>query len=287
MKPALPLCLLGLGLAVGLAAGVWLQHRWPLGRVRDELSVCRGGAAIAVPALARIPPERRLVFVCIGQSNAANYGEPRAAAGANVYAFADGQLFAATDPLPGGDGYGGSIWTRLGAKLALADQAEAIVFAVVARGSTCAADWAPGGSEHERLHRTLRQLAAAGLPADFILWQQGEQEGRVATLDGRGYARALAAVHGAARTVFPEATFLPAQATFSADTALNEQIRLAQAAAGALPGAGAGPDLDRLGAAFRRDGIHFNAPGLSAAADLWFDALQAPLARRAARAHAR
>ena len=282
VKSPRPLLLLGIGLALGLVAGVWIQHRWPLGRVRDELSVNHQRAPLAPADLARLPPERRMVLVCVGQSNAANYGEPRAAAGANVYAFADDQIFTAIDPLPGGDGYGGSVWTRLGAKLALSTKADAIVFAVVAEGSTRVADWAPGGRCHERLVRTLHQLRSAGLPADFVLWQQGEQEGRGAAVSGHDYARDLAAVHHTTRQFFPDATFLVAQSTFGAGTALNEQVRLAQAAAGRQPGAGVGPDVDRLGEAYRRDGIHFNARGLSAAADLWFDALQVPLARRAA-----
>ena len=223
MRSVPPLFLLGLGLAVGLAAGIWLQRRWPLGRVRAELSVKRVGARVAAPDLARLSPDRRLVLVCIGQSHAANYGEPRAAAGANVDAFADGQLFSAIAPLPAGDGYGGSIWTRLGAKLALTTKAEAIIFAVVAEGSTHAADWAPGGRHHECLLRPLRQLGAAGLPADFILWQQGEQEGRVAAVSAHEYARELAAVHETTRQFLPDGAFLVAQATVGAVTALNEQ----------------------------------------------------------------
>ncbi len=226
MKSAPSLLLPGLSLAVGLAAGIWLQHRWPLGRVRAELSVKRVGARMAAPDLARLSPERRLVLVCIGQANAANYGEPRAAAGANVDACADGQLSSSIAPLPGGDGDAGSIWTRLGAKLALTTKAEAIIFAVVGEGSTHAADWAPGGRPHERLLRTLRQLDVAGLPADFILWQQGEQESRVAAVSGRDYARELAAVHDTTRQFPPDAAFLVAQATFGAGTALNEQVRL-------------------------------------------------------------
>ncbi len=38
--------------------------------------------------------------------------------------------------------------------------------------------------------------------------------------------------------------------------------------------------LDALGEAFRRDGIHFNDGGLSAAADLWFASLYPSLAQR-------
>lgn len=264
---------LGAVLVIGLLLGVWVQHRWPLGRIRDEWSR-RPTPTPATPAsLAQLPADRRLVLVCVGQSNAANYGEPRRSAGPGVYAFAAGQLYNATDPLPGGDGYGGSIWTRLGARLASRAHSDAIVFAVLAQGSTYAADWAPGGHAHPRLAATLAQLAAAGLPANYILWHQGEEEGRDPAHSGPAYAASLAALQAACRTLAPTAPFLVARATYGEATAVNEQIRLAQTAAGQLPGAHLGPDFDTLGADYRRDGIHFNARGLDAAADLWLQTL--------------
>ena len=265
---------------VGLAAGIGLQHRWPLGRVRDELSVgSRTSPPLTLAALAKLPRHRRLVIVCSGQSNAANYGAPRRSGGAGVYAFADGQLFTAIDPLPGGDGYGGSIWTRLGARLAQLGHYDAITFAVVAQGSTRIDDWTPGGRCHDRLSETLRELARRGLPVDFILWQQGEEEGRQAASSGRTYETALASLQDICRQLAPTATFLAAQATFEDGTAANEQIRLAQAAGALARSAAPGPDLDDLGVDFRRDGIHFNSRGLDAAADRWLESLREHLTR--------
>jgi hypothetical protein len=43
-------------------------------------------------------------------------------------------------------------------------------------------------------------------------------------------------------------------------------------------GVHAGPNLDALGFAERYDGCHFSTEGLERAADLWLDALQAPIA---------
>lgn len=265
---------LALAFGSGLALGVWLQHRWPLGRVRDELSTQPASVAITPGELAKIPRARRLVIVCAGQSNAANYGEPRRAAGAGVYAFHEGKLYAAVDPLPGGDGYGGSVWTRLGARLATSGQYDAIVFAVAAQGSTRVADWAPGGGYYTRLMSTLQQLSADSLTVDFILWQQGEEEGRDPGASGVAYARSLASIQAACRQVAPQAVFLPAQATFTGQPPANEQIRVAQSAHAP---AGLAPDLDQLGDGFRRDGVHFNARGLDAAADLWLRVLQTAL----------
>jgi hypothetical protein len=265
----------------GLATGLYVQHRWPLGRWRQQGESRPTLASLSLSDIARLPAARRLVLVAAGQSNAANYGEPRGAAGAGVYAFAGGRLFQAVDPLPGADGTGGSPWTRLGAQLIVTGRYDAVVLAVVARGSTRASDWAPGGRWHGRLVGTLRDLAAVGLPADYILWQQGETEGWLPEAAGREYLAVLQSLIAACRKASPQSEFFVAQATYGSHTPSNEQIRLAQAEATALPGAAAGPDLDTLDAAYRRDGIHFNNRGLEAVADLWLAALQPRLDRRA------
>jgi hypothetical protein len=266
-------------LGAGIATGVFLQHRWPLGRLRAELANRPRSAGVSLDAIARLPRARRLVIVVAGQSNASNHGSTRAAAGGRVFAFAHGALFAAVDPLPGGDGDGGSIWTRLGAKLAMTDHYDAIVFAVVAQGSTRAAGWAPRGSCFARFSETLRQLASIGLPADGIFWQQGETESAIPTASGREYVAALESVMEAAQEIFPEAIFFVAQSTFSRDVVANAQIPLAQAAVQREPRVVSGPNLDQLGAEFRSDGVHFNERGLSAAAGLWFEACQVAFAR--------
>ncbi len=157
---------------------------------------------------------------------------------------------------------------------------DAIVIAVVAQGSTRLADWAPGGAYHDRLCATLRQLAAANLPADFLLWQQGETEASSASAAGRDYLAELGQLHLACRQIFPDVIFVAAHSTYGASLSVNEQIRLAQAGAARLPNAMAGADLDRLGEKYRSDGAHFNDRGLSAAADLWLEALNVSLDQR-------
>ena len=263
--------------------GLYVQHRWPLGGWRSRWEYRPTLAPLAPQDIARLPAARRLVLVAAGQSNAANYGEPRGAAGAGVYAFAGGRLFQAVDPLPGADGAGGSPWTRLGARLIVTGHYDAIVLAVVARGSTSARDWSPGGQWHSQLITTLRELAATGLPADFILWQQGETEGWSPQADGREYLATLRSLIAACHEAAPRAIFLVAQATYGGHAPSNAQIRFAQAEAANLPGTAAGPDLDTLDVAYRRDGIHFNNRGLEAVAGLWLAALQPRLDRRATR----
>ena len=48
-------------------------------------------------------------------------------------------------------------------------------------------------------------------------------------------------------------------------------------------GVHAGPNLDALGFAERYDGCHFSTEGLERAADLWLEALHAPVPRVAPR----
>lgn len=263
--------------ALGVVAGIYVQHRWPVGRWRAEMSRDVQPAEPALADLAAIPRERRLVLLCLGQSNAANYGSARSQAGPKVYAFAGGRLYVAKDPLPGGDGYGGSIWTRLGARIAATGDYDAVVFAVAAQGSSYAADWAAGGSRHAQLTTTLEALASANLRPDAVLWVQGEQEAREAHTSAAAYAAQVRAVAAECRRVAPHAPFYVAVASFGAET--NEQIPLAQRQLTAEPGFAAGPDLDQLRGPYRSDGIHFNEDGLQAAAERWFEAL-APTVNR-------
>ncbi|MEO6876119.1 MAG: sialate O-acetylesterase [Opitutaceae bacterium] len=263
--------------AAAFFAGIYFQHRWPIGRLLHGSHDHPTPAPVTLADLAQLTPTRRLVLVVAGQSNAANYGATRRAAGAGVYAFANQRVYVAIDPLPGADGAGGSIWSRLGAKLMLTGRYDAILIATVAQGSTRAEDWAPGGRLHRQLTATLEQLSAAGLPANFLLWQQGESEAASATASGRDYTIALRELLGSVRAGSPALTFVAADSTYGASATINDQIRQAQRALARLPGAIAGPNLDDLGEAFRRDGIHFNDRGLSAAAELWFQALQPAL----------
>lgn len=267
--------------AAGLAAGIYLQHRGPVGRLISSFQRDPSLATLTVADVANIRPGRRLVIIAAGQSNAANYGETRRAAGDTVFAFSHGTLYTAVDPLPGADGYGGSIWTRLGARLAMTGDYDAIVIAVVAQGSTRLEDWTPGGRCHGQLVATLQQLAAANLPADYFLWQQGESEASSPSSAGHAYFGELQRLHQTCRQIFPRIIFVAAHATYGASPALNEQIRLAQTAAAELPDALAGPDLDVLGETYRSDGIHFNDRGLAAAADLWLKSLRVSLNQRA------
>jgi hypothetical protein len=270
----------------GILAGVYLQHRWPVGLWGRPSAPPPVPATLSIEAISSLPPARRLVIVVAGQSNAANYGSARADGGPGVYAWDQGRLFQARDPLPGADRDRGSPWPRLGASLLLAGDFDAVIFASLAQGSSRADDWAPSGHLHTKLQTTLRELSSAGLPADFILWQQGETEGGSPDESGTTYLAAMTALIASTRDTAPAARWVIARATYREGIAVNAQIREAQRLASALPGALAGPDLDELGPAYRSDGIHFNAGGLDATAALWREALTPALPSRHAVANA-
>ena len=278
---ASPLTIAFFGVGLGLVAGVYLQHRWPVGLWFAPKVPSREPAVLSVSAVASLPAADRFVIVALGQSNAANHGSTRASGGAGVYAFADGKLYPAIDPLPGASGAGGSIWTRLGARLVARNVSKHVVIAAVAQGSTRVSDWVRGGRCHEALHSTLRSLAAAGLEPNCIIWQQGESEAWSAGASGSAYADSLATIVASCRELFPTVPFYVAQSTFGASEVLNEQIRLAHTTQRPA-GTAAGPNFDQLDAPFRSDGIHFNDRGLSAAAELWFESLRPLWAHRAA-----
>ncbi len=84
----LPPTLLALAcFGLGCVVGIWLQHRWPVGRWRTPQIPPPKLAPFSVTELARIPTSRRLVIVAAGQSNAGNYVAERASAGPGVYVF--------------------------------------------------------------------------------------------------------------------------------------------------------------------------------------------------------
>lgn len=263
--------------AVGLLTGAYLQHRWPLGRVlAPRAPVTHPSSTEVLATVRKTPADRRRVVVILGQSNAANYGSTRRHAGPGVHAYFDGQLYAAADPLPGGDAAGGTPWTRLGARWVTMGQADHVVLALVALGSTRATDFAAGGRLHDRLRRTLRDLETLGLNPNFVLWQQGETEGSDPHSGGAEYLSKLQQVIATCHELAPNARVVVARATRTRSTPPNEQIRAAQARAADLPGAQRGPDLDQLGDEYRSDGVHFNERGLDAVADAWLQCLQMP-----------
>jgi hypothetical protein len=252
----------------GLIAGVYLQPLWPIGRWHIERGPASAESGIPPGKIAALPEQRRLIILIAGQSNAANYGSARSSGGAGVYAYDDGRLYSAQDPMPGADQYGGSPWPRFGALLKMTGRYDAVVLTSLAQGGSLASDWAPGGRLHGEILKRLHELKSLGLPVGFILWQQGESAGWSPESSGTDYVKAMTALIGATLAIEPDCRWLVARATYGQDDSINAQILEAQQFAASLPGVFPGPALDTLEANYRHDGVHFNAAGLDKAARL-------------------
>lgn len=218
-------------------------------------------------------PAPDFVALTFGQSNAANYVRGRYQAGEGVMWFHTGHCYVAADPLPGPDGTGGSVWSRLGDRLIASGRYRRVLIAGVAVGGSELARWQPGGDLHPRLLSTLVAMQAAGVPPTHLLWHQGERDMQLGTAPST-YAAGLHTLVASIRHAGSSAPVFVAQATYCSghdDAGLRAAQR--QVLDPAL-GIFAGPDTDTLrGESLRHDDCHFSAAGADRHADLWRDVL--------------
>jgi hypothetical protein len=211
------------------------------------------------------------VWLALGQSNAGNHGERRSAAGPQVAAFDGTSCVAARDPLPGGDGDGGSLWTPLAERWVREGRAPRVLIALVSKEATAIDRWQPGEPLHRRALAAVAALQRRGLTVSRILWVQGEADairGTGGDVYASGLAAALQPLHAAAGAPVWIAR------TGRCGDAFSPAVRDAQArVAAARPWTRPGPDLDFIGPNERFERCHFAAPGQARAVDLWHGAL--------------
>lgn len=218
---------------------------------------------------------RPLLLLVLGQSNAGNHGgqtQPVGVHRAASVTVSDGKnCFRVADPLPGGTGRAQSIWSRLEPALRVLGVQREVVVVLLAVDSTTIDDWTRSDSPLSRRLDAVLQAAAA-LPVDFVLWQQGESDARAGT-STRDYADAWLGLVRRMRGAGVKAPVLAALSTHCRSGA-GQAVRLALRE-GAAQGhrVSLGPDTDLLTGALREDDCHFTAAGLDAAASLWAQAL--------------
>lgn len=228
-----------------------------------------------VPTKTAARPLRTMVALVFGQSNAANYGETRHTADARVSVFANGDLLPAADPLPGADGDGGSVWTRLGDDLLAADIYDRVVFVPAAVGGTEIAEWTPEVEKHFKLvEKAIEGAHAAGLKFTHLLWHQGESDA-YKHIDPTSYRLRFLSMLKRIRELGVDAPVYIAVATRCGPYPENQDIRWVQRDLvnhdlRILQG----PDTDALGPEFRHDGCHFSTNGLEAHAAMWVEYLR-------------
>lgn len=238
--------------------------------------VAADSSRIDCAALASLRPFAILV---LGQSNAGNHGapDPRTRQGVQVIdATGAGSCHFQTDPLPGATGRGGSIWGHLPAALAAQGVSRPLVFAVLAVDATSMSDWTRAGSPLPGLlDETLRKMAALGMPADLVLWQQGESDARLQTAASAylsGLHKLMAQVNSHGRAV----PLVLAKSTVCRSAASAEIRGALDHAVAADSQFRPGPDTDSLSTDLHRsDGCHFSAMGLHQAALLWSSSIAA------------
>ncbi|RZI85061.1 MAG: hypothetical protein EOP38_06520 [Rubrivivax sp.] len=218
--------------------------------------------------------DRTMVAFAFGQSNAANHGgERHASASGRVYNHFAGQYFMAADPLLGGSGYFGSVWTLLADQLIDAGLHDRIVLLTAGVGDSSVKDWQPGGRLHGMLRQRLEQTQKSGLVVTHFLWHQGEADHDA---DPTEYAAALNRVIDVARGYFPQATFFVAQASRCDGRPSSPAILAAQRGIARRPGVFLGANTDAIDDADRYDGCHFSGRGLARHAQQWLQALRTP-----------
>jgi hypothetical protein len=213
------------------------------------------------------------VWLALGQSNAGNHAERRSAAGPEVAAFDGATCVAARDPLPGGDGDGGSLWTPLAGRWVREGRAPRVLVALVSQEATAISEWQPGKPLHRRALAAVAALERRGLKVTRILWVQGEAD----AINGTG-EEAYADGFAAALRPLNAATGAPAwiARTGRCGDAFSPAVRDAQArVAAGFTWTRLGPDLDSIGDDGRFERCHFAATGQARAVQLWHAALGA------------
>lgn len=215
------------------------------------------------------------VFITAGQSNSANFGNPRQEAKDDRVVYFDGKGFVhAKDPIPGGCGGGGSPWSLLGDRI-VASQQVPVCFRSASLNWTEVAAWLPPNTDlYKNLIACVKVFGKDGVRA--VLWHQGESDTLVKTSAETYCDRIKTIVETLNRDAGYQLPWLVAQASFHPGSQAPEQEQVAkgQRLLWAKKLCYQGPVTDDLlGPEYRHDGVHFNQQGLATHADRWFDAL--------------
>lgn len=278
---------LAIGFVIGAASYRLQIFPWPQlyrlkRRVVDKYEPAHQGFRPVAKADAVPVPHADLVFLIIGQSNAANTGE--SLGNQNLQrsfdlSLVDGRVKHLADPMLNATGKSGSVWSRFAVLAESHLQGATLLFCNVAVNGSSIRKWTPDGELHQRIRIAIDGLRASGNEPTHILWQQGEKDAE----DGMSeqlYSECLQRVVRALRAMGTAAPIFVSQSSICCNRG-SEAIRAAQRAAvivldGVLPG----PDTDSLDRMrHRTDGCHFSDEGLNACAHLWFKALEAHIQR--------
>jgi lysophospholipase L1-like esterase len=259
--------------AAALAALYWFGWRPAHAREQRAEQTLSGiqlpRASDAKPCRVAAQAPRPIVLLALGQSNAGNHGQSRGGS-AHGSVWVDGRCYAIRDPLPGGTGSGGSLWSRLAVELANDD----LTLIVLGVDATSVSDWTGGNAVRRRLDALLQALQRDGVRVSAVLWQQGESDARTGTTRDI-YAERFTALVQNLRQHAVAAPIIAARSTRCRNDGSADVRDAIADVARREPGVHVGPDFDALDASLRSDGCHFSTSGLARGAALWHDALSA------------
>lgn len=221
------------------------------------------------------------VFITAGQSNAANWGEPKQRTVTGMAVVFDGKRWLpANDPLPLCDGKSGSIWSLVGDRLNKALNMP-IGFMCLGVGGASVKQWNPENYRNKvkdkQLYGRFKKYVPLLHPYGFraVLWHQGETD-RVSRKNV--YYQNLKNVISGFKQDFGSTPWMVAIVGNQwMNIAYGKGCRTAQKQIIAEGLALRGPDTDTLGKKFRLmegKSSHFNQRGLEAHAALWSKAIK-------------
>lgn len=222
---------------------------------------------------ASLPRDKTLVILAFGQSNSANFGNELYAPTGNVYDFFDNRCFKAKDPLMGGDGNGGSPWTRLGNMVIQQGLYENVIISSVGVGGSNIGMWVPEGNHYYKLQNAISSLRDNNFMPTYILWHQGESDAKMNT-STEEYKGQFAKIVQSIRDENISAPVFIATATICDSPPSNEIRAAQQEIPSIIEGVFAGPDTDTIyGNKYRYDNCHFNGEGMKLHSEMWLDVL--------------
>lgn len=237
-----------------------------------DTRIFRPAEYLSVPCRFSAEPRPLMVFV-LGQSNAANHGEP-ADIGTKIQPalfYFDGKCYSTTGPAPGATGQGGNLWAYLGPELSH-KHGRPVIFSVLAVESTQLRDWVEPGALRDRMAKTIADQQRQGFVPDVILWQQGEADAKAQTTRSK-YTQRFGELTRMLRNEGISAPIIVALSTHCRNEG-SESVRSAlKAVVSADPTIMLGPDTDSLVGLNRQDDCHFSTIGQRAATELWLASL--------------
>lgn len=272
-------------LALALTDGSWRGKLvLPTGWYKLVLRARRGPAVVSVGGVEHVGVGE--VLITCGQSNSANHGQPPQKASDDRVSsrdFGSGRWAHGDDPQPGATGTGGSPWALLGDLLA--DRLDAPVGLVcVGVGGTPVSYWLPGQAGYARLRRALELVGPQGARA--VLWHQGESDSIAGTSADEYGARLRATIEQSRRDggwAVPWGVALAAFHPAAEATAERQAAVIAgqRRVIAEVPDVFLGAETDSFHErGMLTDTVHFNAKGLAAHAQGWFEALLPRLAKQ-------